>query len=70
VLEIEESHRPGVSRRRDIESKGMNMSRMRRILVCVATLLALALVTAGCNTMHGAGEDLEAGGEAIQDATD
>lgn len=28
--------------------------------------LALAFGVAGCNTMEGAGEDIEAGGQAIQ----
>lgn len=32
----------------------------------VMALLA-ASVTAGCNTMHGAGEDIERGGEKIQE---
>jgi predicted small secreted protein len=38
------------------------------------TLLALFMssffVLAGCNTMQGAGEDIERGGEKIQDAAD
>lgn len=34
------------------------------------TSLALAVGLAGCNTMEGAGEDIEGGGEAIQDAAD
>ena len=29
---------------------------------------ATAFVLAGCNTLEGAGEDIEEGGEAIQDA--
>ena len=29
--------------------------------------LFVASVTAGCNTMHGAGEDIERGGERIQE---
>jgi entericidin B len=33
----------------------------------VATLLA-AMVLAGCNTIQGAGKDIERGGEKIQDA--
>lgn len=39
----------------------------RRIL---ATLLMLSVIgaTAGCNTIAGAGKDLERGGEVIQDA--
>ncbi len=69
-LDTEESRRRGVQDRRDVESKGMSMSKMKRILISVATILTLAWLTAGCNTLHGAGEDLEAGGEAIQDAAD
>jgi predicted small secreted protein len=39
----------------------------------IAQLLAVALVTglfgslAGCNTMEGAGKDIEKGGQALQD---
>ncbi len=33
----------------------------------VATLL-VAMVLAGCNTIQGAGKDIERGGEKIQDA--
>lgn len=29
-------------------------------------ILAMAAFTAGCNTMHGMGEDIERGGEKIQ----
>jgi len=29
--------------------------------------LLAASVTAGCNTMHGAGQDIERGGEKIQE---
>lgn len=36
-----------------------------------AFLLSLfALTAAACNTVHGAGEDVEETGEAIQDAAD
>ncbi|AZY49650.1 entericidin A/B family lipoprotein [Bordetella avium] len=31
-------------------------------------VLALAVVSAGCNTIAGAGKDIERGGEAIQGA--
>ncbi|GIW74287.1 MAG: hypothetical protein KatS3mg103_0809 [Phycisphaerales bacterium] len=34
----------------------------------VGVLAGLAIAAAACNTMEGAGEDIEAGGEAIQDA--
>jgi predicted small secreted protein len=51
-------------------SKGTSMSKMRRIWICLATLLTIACLAAGCNTIHGAGKDIEAGGEAIQKASD
>jgi predicted small secreted protein len=34
----------------------------------VFALLLAATVLAGCNTIHGAGADIERGGEKIQDA--
>ncbi|MBV7481397.1 entericidin A/B family lipoprotein [Bordetella sp. BOR01] len=34
--------------------------------ILVVALFA-AGVTAGCNTMHGAGEDIERGGEKVQE---
>ncbi|OZI49356.1 entericidin [Bordetella genomosp. 4] len=37
----------------------------RQFLVIMA--LVAASLTAGCNTMHGAGEDIERGGEKIQE---
>lgn len=38
-------------------------------LVAVAAVFAL-LSIAGCNTVEGAGKDVEAAGEAVQDAAD
>jgi len=37
-----------------------------RQFILVMALLASTL-TAGCNTMHGAGQDIERGGEKIQE---
>ena len=38
-------------------------------MICVALVLSMGAVLAtGCNTLEGAGQDIEAGGEAIQDA--
>jgi len=54
----------------ETQSKGTDMSKTRRIWICLVTLLTIAWLTAGCNTIEGAGKDLEAGGEAIQDAAD
>ena len=39
--------------------------------LCLAFVLMLGgLSLASCNTLEGAGEDVEAGGEAVQDAAD
>ncbi|HLU80333.1 MAG TPA: entericidin A/B family lipoprotein [Burkholderiaceae bacterium] len=38
---------------------------MKKTLL-VPIMLALAALTAGCNTMEGMGEDIERGGEKIQ----
>ena len=35
-----------------------------------ALLVALMLATTGCNTLEGAGEDVQEAGEEIQDAAD
>ena len=40
---------------------------MKRIVLC-SLLVVLSVSTLGCNTVRGAGEDIEHGGEAIQDA--
>lgn len=39
-------------------------------LIAIALLSGFALGLAGCNTVHGAGEDVQKGGEAIQGAAD
>jgi len=40
---------------------------MRPLMATLALLSALLLTA--CNTIHGAGEDIERGGEKIQDAS-
>ncbi|HEX3633824.1 MAG TPA: entericidin A/B family lipoprotein [Casimicrobiaceae bacterium] len=42
---------------------------MRKILA-MASLLAFALVAAGCNTVEGAGKDIKATGQAVEKAAD
>jgi predicted small secreted protein len=44
----------------------------RKLTKVLTTLLitGLAVVFTGCNTMHGAGKDIERGGEKIQEKTD
>ena len=36
----------------------------------LSALLVLAYILAGCNTMAGAGKDIERGGEKIQNSAD
>ncbi len=42
----------------------------KTINVWGALLAALMLATTGCNTLEGAGEDVQEAGEEIQDAAD
>jgi entericidin B len=39
-------------------------TRMTRLLL----LLSMVVAVAGCNTVQGAGKDIQKGGEAVQDA--
>ena len=39
-------------------------------LKLTACMLAIAFVLSGCNTIQGAGKDLERGGEKIQDTAE
>lgn len=46
---------------------------MNYVRKCMAALLLVVFVftlAAGCNTIEGAGEDIERGGEEIQEAAD
>ncbi|WP_432786917.1 hypothetical protein AAEX37_00983 [Oligella sp. MSHR50489EDL] len=47
----------------------MKLNKLTRMFV-LALGLAGAVFAAGCNTVHGAGEDIQAGGEAIQKAAE
>lgn len=49
------------------ESKGA-MNNKRIIWTALLTLIAATFAFTGCRTMEGAGEDIERGGEKIQDA--
>jgi len=42
------------------------MNRIKNIIIVICDILFLAL--GGCNTMEGAGKDIERGGEKIQEA--
>lgn len=45
------------------------MKVFKRMAMIFTTMLLVVTLT-GCNTLEGAGEDIEAGGEAVQDAAD
>ena len=40
------------------------------ILKLLACMLAVSFVLSGCNTIQGAGKDMERGGEKIQDTAE
>ncbi len=42
---------------------------MRRLITAV-TLLAFSTMIAACNTMAGAGEDIQSGGKKLEDSAD
>lgn len=41
-----------------------------RIFALLALLAAAGVVAAGCNTVKGAGKDIQKGGEAVEDAAE
>jgi len=41
-----------------------------RKLPCPIIAVFLGMLTTGCNTLEGAGEDVEEAGEAVQDVAD
>ncbi len=43
---------------------------MLKKLLVLCSLVLFVTVLAGCNTLQGAGEDIEAAGEGIQDIAD
>ncbi|HEY7086722.1 MAG TPA: entericidin A/B family lipoprotein [Tepidisphaeraceae bacterium] len=48
----------------------MNRFRKFRALLMTLVLTSMFATMTGCNTMKGAGRDIERGGEKIQDAAD
>jgi len=53
----------GISACRD---KYVFLERIMKIRLILPLLLAVAAAVTGCNTMEGAGKDIERGGEKIQ----
>ena len=43
---------------------------VKKITIGVISFLMLVTLLQGCNTMRGAGQDIEEAGEAIEDAAD
>ena len=48
-----------------MQEKNMKLAKS---LLKVAFMLTILVVIPACNTMHGAGKDVERGGEKLQDA--
>ena len=46
------------------------MNRLTRMLVTMASVAAFCAGAMSCNTVHGAGKDIQKGGEAVQKASD
>ena len=46
------------------------MDRLKRYLICVVLLVTTSCLLVGCNTVEGAGKDIESAGEGIQDLAD
>jgi predicted small secreted protein len=42
---------------------------MKRLIIALFAMGLLAIASTGCNTVHGAGEDLEHAGDKIQEHT-
>lgn len=42
---------------------------MKRLIIALFAMGLLAIAGTGCNTVHGAGEDLEHAGDKIQENT-
>jgi entericidin A len=46
------------------------MEKIKRYIILLATILTISFLLAGCNTIKGAGKDIQKAGEAIEDAVD
>lgn len=46
------------------------MKRVTNSIFLVFVLVAITIIAVGCNTIEGAGKDIERGGEKIQDVAD
>ena len=46
------------------------MNKIKTLIFLAFVILAVAIGVSGCNTMEGAGKDIERAGEGIQNAAD
>lgn len=46
------------------------MNRIRSVSLATALALVAALAASGCNTVKGAGKDIQKGGEAVENAAE
>jgi entericidin B len=51
-------------------SPGEPMTSIMFRLIAVGLAISAMIVFAGCNTVEGAGQDIQAGGRALEDAAD
>ena len=42
----------------------------KKILIALICAISLVFLAQGCNTLQGAGQDIEEAGESVQDAAD
>jgi predicted small secreted protein len=52
--------------------EGSNMKSVKNLIIglLVLAMLAISVIASGCNTVQGMGEDIEKGGEGIQEIAD
>ena len=46
------------------------MKPFKRLVAALVMVALMGIATLGCNTIRGAGRDIQKGGEAIEDAAD
>ena len=57
------------SQNRLLETDGRINNMIKRFIIALFAMGLLAIASTGCNTVHGAGEDIEHAGDKIQENT-
>ena len=61
----------GTTPGREIQhERNVNMKAFKRVVVALALGALIGIGALGCNTLRGAGRDIERGGQGIQNAAD